>query len=106
MLTVLIVFIILIAAGIALLATTFVLTLIEPPLAAALAMFLTAGIPDRISQHIENLNGCRRVVALDHQLTTSWTLFGSSVLNDDLETRTRVQLRREGIMDQPPVTAL
>src|SRR6516165_6896050 len=65
----LIVFIILTAAGIALLATTFILALIATPL--ALTRLLAAGIPNRVSQHIENLNGCRWVVALDHQLTTS-----------------------------------
>lgn len=43
----LIVFTILTAAGIALLATTFILALVTTPL--ALVMFLAAGIPDRVS---------------------------------------------------------
>ena len=67
----LIVFIILTAAGVALLATTFIMALVATPLPAVLAMFLAARFPNRISQHIENLDGCRGVVALDHQLTTS-----------------------------------
>ena len=53
----LIVFIILTAAGIALLATRFIMALVATPLAAGLAMFLAAGIPNGVSEHIKNLNG-------------------------------------------------
>lgn len=82
MLLVLIV-IVLTTAGIALMATGFVVPLVAAPVAAIFAMFLAAAVPDRISQHVENLDRCNGVIALDHQLTRSRTLFSSSILNDN-----------------------
>jgi len=63
--------IILTAAGVTLLATGFIVLLIATPLAAVLAMFFAAGVPNRVGQDLENLNGCNGVVAIDHQLTAS-----------------------------------
>lgn len=90
----LLVLIVLTAAGVALLATGFVVALVAATLAAVFAMFLAAGVPDRVSQHIENLDRRNGVIALDHELTTSRTLLGSSVLNNEGETRARTQRRR------------
>ena len=59
----LLVFIILTAAGIALLAPRFIVALV----ATLLAMFLAAVVPDGVSEYVENLNRRRRVVTLDDQ---------------------------------------
>jgi hypothetical protein len=64
---VLLVFVVLTATGIALLATRFIVALV----ATRLAMFLAAVVPNGVSEYIKNLNGRRRVVTLDDQLTSS-----------------------------------
>ena len=50
---------------------TFIIAFVATSFPALLAMFLAAAMPNRISQQIKSLNVGRRVVALDHQLTTS-----------------------------------
>jgi hypothetical protein len=62
---------VILTARVALRAMTFIIAFVATPFPALLAMFLAAAMPNRISQQIKSLNGGRRVVALDHQLTTS-----------------------------------
>ena len=91
----------------ALRATTFVVAPLASPLVAVVTTFLAPAVaPDRVSHNVQNLLGCIWVVARYDQLTTSRTLFGSFVPNQDAQTRTGVQSRREWVVDQLPVLAL
>jgi hypothetical protein len=94
------------AAGIALLATRLLVLLVAASFVAVLAMILAAAIPNGVCEDIENLDRGNRIVALNHQLTAPWTLFGGTILNDDREARTRTQGCWERIVEQFPVAAL
>src|ERR1700729_1916791 len=75
------------------------------PLPTVLATLFAAAIPNRVGQHLDELDRRHWVVALDHQLARTRALLIGAVLNDDPQTRTRLQRRREGIVQQPPVPA-
>lgn len=77
------VFVVFVAAGVALLATRFIVPFIAATLTAIFTVVLTAGIPDRVGEHLENFHRRHRVVALDDELTAPWTPFGRPVLNDN-----------------------
>src|SRR5271170_7777696 len=95
------------AAGIALRAATLLVALFAAPLLALLAMFLaTALVPDGISQHVQNFDGGRGVIALDDKFATPGTSFRGSILNDDRQARTPVQHGGERVMKQLPMMAL
>jgi len=68
-------------------AATLLVALFAAPLLALLAMFLaTALVPDGISQHVQNFDGCCRVIALDDNFAAPGTPLRGSILNDDRQT--------------------
>ena len=72
---------------------------------AIVATLFAASIPNRVRQHLDELDRRHGVIALDHQFASARTLFIGAVLNDDRKARAGPQLRREGIVQQPPVPA-
>ena len=77
-------------AGVTLLATT-VVALFAASLPAILTLLFAAAVrPNRVRQHLQRLDRRNRIVALDDQLTTSWTPFSGLISNDDAQARTRM----------------
>jgi hypothetical protein len=101
------VFVVITTAVLAILTTAVLMTLFATPLLAILATLLAAAVvPNRVSHHVQGFDGGARIVALDDKFATSRTLFRGLVANDDAQARTRVQGRREGVVDQLPVMVL
>ena len=63
-------------------------------------------VPDRVSQHVQSLDWCNRVVARDDQLAAPRTLFRGLVPDHDAQARAGMQRRGERIVDQLPVLLL
>jgi len=89
------------------LATTFRMAFVATTLPAIIAALLAAAlVPDGVSHHVQSFDWSNRVVARDDQLTAYRTFFGGFVSNDNAQTRTWMQRRRERIVDQLPMTVL
>lgn len=81
-LSTLFVIIVITTAGVTLLATRLV-ALLATALAAIFTMFLAATVvPNRVSHHVQRLDGSKRIVTLDDQFASPRTLFGGLVSND------------------------
>ena len=78
---------------------------IAAALAAVIAVVAAARIPDRVRRHLDDLLRGLRVIALDHQLTDARASLGGVILEHDRQARAGVQLRREWIVQELPVTA-
>ena len=100
--------VIVVAAGVALMARRMLVTTILPTVVAILlaATIFAAALPNRVGKRLYDLNWRPRVVAFDHQLADASNLFGRVILDDDRQARTWAQLRRERIVQQLPVAAL
>ena len=76
------------------------------PAASLAALLAPTGVPDRIGQHVHGLDGQVRVIAFDDELAGARALLRGLVPDHYVETRSRVQCRREGIVEELPVMAL
>ena len=76
------------------------MTLFATSLIAIVTALLTAAIvPDRVSQDLQYLDRSIGIVALDHQLTAPGTFFGCFVPDNNTQTGTRAQRRREWVVN-------
>ena len=73
-------------------------------LAAIVATLFAATIPNRVGQHLDELDRRHGIVALDHQFARRDTFIGA-VLDDDRKARAGPQFRRERIVEQLPAPA-
>ena len=80
--------------------------LLTAALPTIIATFRATLLPHSCRHHLQRLHRISRIITGNHQITRPGQLFRGDVTNDDRKARTRMQHRREGIVDQFPVLAL
>src|ERR1700721_1714060 len=105
-LSIVIAIVVVVTAGVSLPATWSVFALLATALPALLAALLAfAWLPNCVRQHVYGLHGRVRVVAFDDQFARSLAFFGGPIPDHPAEARSRMQRRREWIVEQLPMTA-